>query len=348
MNLPGDLRVRCADLLARAGCGSAIRSLLPCAAGGNNRNYRLETSDGVFAVKQYFRHEGDVRDRLAAEFDFLVYAAKAAPGLTPVPLAMDAVNSLALYEFIEGHPYRAGQIGWEQVARAAWFFRALNDVAARPAATALPVASEACFSITGHLALIGSRLERLRALDATRDEDRAARELIERIHAHWIPLAQGVVAASQRAGHDPDADLDTAQRCVSPSDFGFHNALARTDGSPCFLDFEYAGWDDPAKMTGDFFAQLAVPVPQDLFDRFIAEAARSFPRPGELIRRARLLRPVYQVKWCCIALNIFLPVNLARRRFACPGLDESELKQAQLAKAARLFQSIPSSSHGLY
>ncbi len=322
--------------------------MLPCAAGGNNRNYRLETPNGVFAVKQYFRHEGDVRDRLAAEFDFLVYAAKAAPGLTPAPLAMDAVNSLALYEFIEGHPYRAGQIGWEQVAHAARFFRALNDVAARPAAAALPVASEACFSITSHLGLIGSRLERLRALDATNDEDRAARELIERIYLRWIPLTHEVVAASRRAGHDPDADLEPAQRCVSPSDFGFHNALARTDGGPCFLDFEYAGWDDPAKMTGDFFAQLAVPVPADLFDRFLAETALSFSRPAELIRRARLLRPVYQVKWCCIALNIFLPINFARRKFARPDLDESALKQTQLAKAARLFKSIPSSSHGLY
>jgi hypothetical protein len=124
--------------------------------------------------------------------------------------------------------------------------------------------------------------------------------------------------------------------------------LAQAGGKPRFLDFEYAGWDDPAKLTGDFFAQLAVPVPADLFDRFVQEVAMPFPRPHEIALRARLLRPVYQIKWCCIALNVFLPVNLARRKFANPALDEKALKQSQLAKAVNLFQSTRVPSHGLH
>src|SRR5258708_29751946 len=41
--------------------------------------------------------------------------------------------------------------------------------------------------------------------------------------------------------------------------FGFHNALLRPSQELCFLDFEYAGHDDPAKMVGDFFSQPAIP-----------------------------------------------------------------------------------------
>lgn len=348
MNKPVDLLSQCAELLADADIKATAQSLVPCNAGGNNRTFRLETSAGVFAIKQYFRHEGDPRDRLAAEFGFLQYAAKAAPGMAPAPLAMDSRSGLALYEFIEGYPYKAGEITWQQVGSAAKFFNALNKLAARRAALNLPTASEACFSIAEHLHLISARLSRMLSIELESDEDRAAQILIEQIHAYWLALSDRVITTYIHEGYDPSARIDPDQRCVSPSDFGFHNALAQRDGVPRFLDFEYAGWDDPAKMVGDFFAQLAVPVPEEYFDRFVREAAATFPRPGKLVERARVLRPVYQIKWCCIALNVFLPVNLARRRFANPGLDEKALKEGQLCKAKTLFQAILSNDHGLH
>jgi hypothetical protein len=348
MNMPTDLRARCANLLVQAGIATTIEDLIACNAGGNNRTYRLTTPAGTFAVKQYFRHENDTRDRLAAEFGFLEYAAMAAPGIAPSPLSMNAADGLALYEFVQGRAYRTGEVTRTHVEHAARFFVALNSPAARINAGTLPTASEACFSISDHLAVISSRLERLRHAETASDLDLVARNLTELIHGHWLRLADEVVSASRKAGLDPDQPLDATRRCVSPSDFGFHNALAQDDGSPRFLDFEYAGWDDPAKMTGDFFAQLAVPVPPDLFDGFVRQVATVNSRPEEFIVSASLLRPVYQVKWCCIALNVFLPVNLARRRFANPALDEVALKEAQLAKATTLFQSIHPISHGLH
>jgi len=348
MNIPADLIAQCIILLADADIKATVQSLVPCIKGGNNRTYRLETSAGNFAVKQYFRHQGDTRDRLDVEFEFLTYAAKAAPGMAPAPLVMDALNGIALYEFIEGHPYKAGEITWQQVSSAANFFNALNNPNARRYATTLPAASESCFSITEHLTLVMARLERLRTVKVESDEDRAAQALIEQIHTHWLALSDQVVAMYRQTGKDPAAPLESAQRCISPSDFGFHNALAQPDGVSRFLDFEYAGWDDPAKMTGDFFAQLAIPVPAGHFNRFVKEAFAPFQRSGELAERARLLRPVYQVKWCCIALNIFLPVNLARRKFANPDLDERILKQDQVTKATRLFQSNLWRNDGLY
>ena len=40
-------------------------------------------------------------------------------------------------------------------------------------------------------------------------------------------------------------------RMPSPSDFGFHNILCK-DGILNFVDFEYAGTDDIAKLLADF------------------------------------------------------------------------------------------------
>jgi hypothetical protein len=330
-----------AALLASINLPATIRSIDACAVGGNNRTYKIKTDDGIFIAKQYFRNESDPRDRLATEFAFLSYSEKAAPGLTPRPLARDSKSGFALYEFIDGQPFRAGEITAEHVDIAADFYCALNAPQVRSSAT-LPIASEACFSIREHLELIEGRLNRLLAIEL-QDDDRSARPFFEELYVRWRVLAREVEAHAADAGLDLSAPLAMAQRCISPSDFGFHNALRENTGAIRFLDFEYAGWDDPAKMAGDFFAQLAVPVPGIFFERFVEKTMLPFPDNKSLILRAGLLRPVYQIKWCCIALNVFLPVHLARRKFADPGVDAIALKRAQISKAKTLLQSL----HGL-
>jgi hypothetical protein len=334
-----------AALLASINLPAAIHSIEICAIGGNNRTHKVTTADGVFIAKQYFRHQGDTRDRLAAEFAFLSYSEKAAPGRTPQPLACDLTSGFALYEFIDGQPFRAGEITADDVDTAADFYCALNAPQARSSAT-LPIASEACFSIREHLELIEGRLNRLLAIELQND-DHLVRPFFEELCACWRVLAREVEANAADAGLDLSAPLSMAQRCISPSDFGFHNALRESTGAVRFLDFEYAGWDDPAKMAGDFFAQLAVPVPGKFFERFLEKAMAPFPDRKSLILRAGLLRPAYQIKWCCIALNVFLPVHLARRKFANPNLDIIALKRAQISKAKNLLKSLQRLNHGL-
>ena len=46
---------------------------------------------------------------------------------------------------------------------------------------------------------------------------------------------------------------------LSPSDFGFHNALEDKNGTLIFMDFEYAGPDHPGKIVCDLF--LSAPNP---------------------------------------------------------------------------------------
>jgi Phosphotransferase enzyme family len=331
--------------LASISLPTAIQSIEICAIGGNNRTHRVTTTDNIYIAKQYFRHQGDTRDRLATEFAFLSYSQKAAPGLTPRPLACDSKRGFALYEFIDGQLFHAGEITAEDVDFAADFFCALNAPHLRSLAT-LPIAAEACFSIREHLELIEGRVNSLLKIDL-QDEDRPVRPLFEELSASWRTLAGEVEAHAANAGLDLSAPLDRAQRCISPSDFGFHNALRESTGAVRFLDFEYAGWDDPAKMAGDFFSQLAVPVPSNLFGRFVEKAMSPFPHSTRLILRAELLRPVYQIKWCCIALNVFLPVHLARRQFSNPTLDIVALKRAQIAKAKNLLKSLHRLHHGL-
>src|ERR1019366_5574171 len=118
-----------------------------------------------------------------------------------------------------------------------------------------------------------------------------------------------------------------------PSDFGFHNALMADDGTLRFLDFEYAGWDDPAKTVCDFFCQPACPAPLECYADFADAVAEATAHPALSRRRFDLLLPMYRLKWCCIMLNDFLPAGAGRRRFALHGLDVLERKEQQLHKA---------------
>ncbi|MBI3562333.1 MAG: phosphotransferase [Gammaproteobacteria bacterium] len=327
------------DLLGHADFHVSPEMITPSARSGNNRIYRVDTAAGIFAVKQYFRHEGDSRDRLAAEYAFLTYANTVVPKSTPKSFACDTRSGLALYEFIEGQPFHPGDISVPQVNAAIRFFCALNAPSFRVIAQ-LPVASEACFSLREHLGVITGRIERLKGLVPSSDIDSEALGFFQELEKYWRHLTEEIYETAKDIQLDPNKELDLAQRCISPSDFGFHNALVEPSGNIRFLDFEYAGWDDPAKTMGDFFAQLAVPVPHEYFNQFVAECMAIFPEPESLIYRANLLCPVFKVKWCCIALNVFLAVHLARRKFANPSLDEFTLKINQLVKAKRIFQSI--------
>jgi hypothetical protein len=272
----------------------------PLPGGANNRVFRVRFPEKSALLKAYFQHPGDKRDRLGAEFSFSKFAWDVGLRCLPEPLACDRQNHLGLYEFIEGEPVR--EATKDAVQQALTFFHDLNRY--RASAKNLPAASEACFSVAEHLTTVERRVTALNGV-----EDVAAATFVR---DELLPCWREIV------GKIP-ADTTPVERCVSPSDFGFHNALREASGRLRFIDFEYAGWDDSAKMICDFFCQPAVP------------ASRKFLPMFEPPERAVALLPVYRVKWCCIMLNDFLPVGSKRRQYAGRGDRGRQLEKARQA-----------------
>lgn len=320
MNLPARDAVN--QLTTAAGRG-VVTNLLPLTGGANNRVYRVETTSGPAILKAYFRHPTDPRDRLGAETAFARYAWAVGVRCIPQLLAASPHDGLALFEFIDGQPLtEATEAVMEQASQ---FIRLVNAARWRPLAARLPTASEACFSLAEHLGTVAHRVERL-----TRQAEPPAQEFVRR---EVLPVWQRVVRSVTNRPASLHAVVPIPARCISPSDFGFHNALQQRDGSVYFLDFEYAGWDDPAKLICDFFCQPRVPVPLQQFDWFAEAIAANFPDSAAVVARARLLLPVYRVKWICIRLNEFLPADHRRRQFALAGDRLSERQAQQLVQA---------------
>ena len=118
---------------------------------------------------------------------------------------------------------------------------------------------------------------------------------------------------------------------------------------PHFIDFEYAGRDDPAKLVCDFFCQPAVPVPLEFYvvfrDRVIAAASGDETD----VARCDLLLNAYRIKWLCIMMNEFQPDGSARRALA-EGGDESARANRQIdliTAALPLIENIEQDPHGL-
>ncbi len=331
-------------LLAEKGIASGAVSLLPCVAGGNNRVYFVEGAAEPMVAKRYFKSPADTRDRLRAEWSFINYAYSTGLLCVPRPIAADPAGQLALYERVDGLKLVASDIRESDVVAAADFIRPLNAPARRPQAAALPFASEAGFSIAEHFTLIDRRLERLAAATVKYADDSKADEFVCQLSMYWRRLKDLVAARATTAQIALDEILPAELRWISPSDFGFHNALKRSDGSLCFIDFEYAGWDDPAKTSADFFLQPQVPVDGRYLDAFL-ENTLDAAVPESQRKRIDILRPIFAVKWCIIMMNPFVAERAQAGNFADPARDQSERKRTQLEKATSALNMMQLDQH---
>jgi hypothetical protein len=244
---------------------------------------------------------------------------------------------LGLYEYIEGRPLRDGEVDKNAVDQALSFFRELNARKFLPGAEKIRNGSEACFTMAEHLECVDRRMTRFDQLDRTTPTGEEAAALVhERLITAWHRIRTEVIAGWSAI----DEPLVHGDRCLSPSDFGFHNTLADEAGRLKFVDFEYSGWDDPAKTACDFFSQPDVPVPVEFFEPVSQAFVEGTSDCEKHLRRIDLLLPVYRVKWCCIMLNDFLPAGSRRRSFAKDMATQEQRRTAQLAKVRLSLDAI--------
>ena len=325
------------ELLAEAGVSGEI-SAARLSGGMNNQVFRVTGGGRTVVLKSYFHDAHDSRDRLGAEWGFLTAAQDLGVGCVAAPLARATAHHLGVYSFLAGRLPVPEDVSAAAVDQALAFVTRLNPASRAVEHGRLPAASEACFSGAQHLGTVDRRLDRLsRALGDSPVEQEAARFLRDDLGPLWTRIRDDIATGLARLGIDPAAEIPAAERILSPSDFGFHNALKTEDGCFAFLDFEYAGWDDPAKLVGDAFNQVKVPLPQYLYPVFRDTVAARSPDPAVARRRFDLLRPLYAVKWVLIILNDFIPLDERRRAFAgtvdrrAPQLTAARAKFAALA-----------------
>ncbi len=308
--------------------------------GRNSRVFRLDYRDGrSFVLKEYFRHPGDKRDRLDTEAKALRFLETAGEPDVPRLVAVDQEQGLGLLTFVPGHPVERGDPS--AVGQVAEFFLRLQGYAKQLPGEAdlLPKASEAFFRADHVAEHVRERLTRLETASIQGPQGKGLGQLIQ---DKLLPSLDRMTDRCARIlnchGLAMGQELPLQARILSPSDFGTHNALRRKDGTVCFLDLEYFGWDDPAKTLADFVLHPAMgltPHGYAPFIRRILPELDSGTRP-----RLEALFPLFGLKWCCIFLNEFIVLDRDRRHFAQGLAVGEDVLDRQLGLARELHDSL--------
>ena len=316
---------------AAAAMLGAPAEVAPVAGGRNSRIFHVRAPSGEYALKHYpgAQAPDDPRDRLGTEAGAL----RLMQGLACVPRlhGIDRARGTLLLEWIDGVP--VDHVTDADIDAGVAFLAAVHALRNHADAAAQPLASEACLSGAEIVRQIETRLARLRG---TGDAGLIAFIADDFTPAFVASLAQARAALSL----DFAADIPHQWQTLVPSDFGYHNALRRPDGSLAFVDFEYFGWDDPVKLTADILLHPGRPLAPPQRQRFRAAAQRLYGDPLFGQRLAACL-PLFGLRWVLILLNEFVPRIWARRVQAGATESWEDAKTRQLAAARKFLSRLP-------
>jgi len=311
--------------------GASDPDLVQLQGGINNRVYRCGNDANAHVIKGYAPAIDGQRDRMQAEVEFLTYAADVAPQYVPRLVHADTTLRCVVLEYLQGETYPEGVApAASDIAAAVDFFRRLNADRVVAKRTVQMDAAEGFLTLTEHLDNVRKRVAGMQTAHLPGDAQKQAADSLHRLQAS-IDMVANRVGAAIASGAVEDG-IATESRCVSPSDFGFHNAI-RTRSGPKFIDFEFAGWDDPAKAAADFVLQPRVQV-----GRIAPQLLGNLDDNLEAAVRREVLGQILRVKWTCIILAVLQPARMEMLLSNHPETDFNELTNQRLTKAANYMQ----------
>jgi len=319
---------------------SPVTQVEPITNGRNNIVFSFRTPNDRFVAKGYFYDAYDGRDRLESEYGMLSFLWSRGVRNISQPVALDRTNRLGIYKFIDGQTPRAAELTTEDVLSLVDLLARMWELRSDRAAEDLPRASAACFSLSDYVEMIDQRVQRL--LAALDDIDATGRCVTKFLNEEFTPFLQQQCSILKNRA-DFNIELPLSRRTLSPSDHGFHNSI-RTKSGCVFLDFEYSGWDDPAKMLTDACHHPAVPLSETLQEIFLDQMLLRLGSPSWLVERCRLISPIIGLNWCLIMLNEFIPVSRRRRQFAAPPDTFTDNRRTQLQLAREKFVQVLASA----
>jgi thiamine kinase-like enzyme len=319
---------------------SSLSSLQLLPSSGNNRIYKVKMKDGRnYAVKQYLRLKEDSRPRLQAEFGHLNALWKLGFQNIPQPILME--GNWAVYSLIEGVSVKSIEL--PEMDGVFSFLSRLSDVSIKLKEFPILRGSDSRACLGDYIDQIERRYNRIVQGAKTSALEKEISEFLEqKLLPHKEFIFSKFYDSIESLGWDLRSPFEESQQMFSPSDLGFHNILASANdkGGLFFLDFEYSGWDDPAKLLADFFHHVGQDVAWEhkwyLLEQFVAHRKQD----PDFLRRWETVIDLIGLEWVLIVLNVIDPNEMERKRFANPNLDPVELVKNRLIKANQMINEM--------
>jgi len=315
--------------------GTNPDTLVQLQGGINNRVFRCGSQRRHWVIKGYPSNQIDRRDRMQAEVEFLRYAHLVAPRRVPRLISVDNERRCVVLQHIAGDAYREGVPPPKaDVQSALEFFVVLNSHLDKARRIIQLDAAEGFLRLSQHMANVRERLVAMDTDHLPAKCKAQAAELLDQLNAQADRVEEKL--EKQITSGLVDDALDPGLRCVSPSDFGFHNAIQTAEGVT-FIDFEFAGWDDPAKAVIDFLLQPKMPVDNTLQHLLIYLNNQQLNIDKT---RCNAFYPLLTLKWICIICSVLDRDRLIEILNVSKHLEPAQLIEERLAAARQYFDYV--------
>ncbi|HEV2121218.1 MAG TPA: aminoglycoside phosphotransferase family protein [Chloroflexota bacterium] len=301
--------------------------------GGNNRLFRLETDGPALVAKIYrrsawlddlFRRSGG--DALTREFGVLSLLHQHDIRDAPRPYVRSDIHSYGVYSYEPGATRDPSELHTDEIRALAAFASALHSLSPDEAGDDLPPALDAGFSLAEHIATIRERLKWPTQHTTEPPSGEATDDALRSLLAEKdIPAEVERLIAAATVGLSPEeitTPLPRSSWRLTSGDFCVFNLLV-ADKRVTVVDWEWAGWDDPAKLVMGFVAHAGSeglsPALADTFVETYAIARGLFPAERNRFQRVALLLEAF---WLAALPWALMPETIAARRFAVADFDE--------------------------
>ena len=303
---------------------------------GNSQVYKLKINNSIYALKRYPDRFNDTRPRLETEYHALNFLHDNSITNLPKPEARNDDLNIAIYSWVDGNPINS--ITDQHIDGCIEFIVSLKILSEKDNLVFSCNASEACLSLEELINQIQDRLDSFM-------RNNSEKELLDFLKNKFQPKLTTLLNTLYKKntlGFIKNI-LHKDFQILSPSDFGLHNSLIKSKGEINFLDFDYFGWDDPVKLTADFYWHPAMKLSITQKEKWLQQIKDIFSMTDiHFEERLRVSLPLYGLRWILILLNEF---NLNRRKRRSHAkfneiFDWEKKKEEQLCKAITLFSLI--------
>ena len=312
--------------------------------GRNSRVYKFK-GDGHkhYILKHYHISDiDDTRSRVETEFNSSVFMWEHEISQIPQPINADFDNRVAVYSFVNGRKIKAEEVDNTKITALTDFLTQLQKISVLPESSDLPIAAEASFSLDRLFENISGRLNKIQEYSTEASYGEELKQFLdEKLIPEFDKFKNESVMIYEGAEMTAEECIPHEWTTLSPSDFGFHNALLSNDDKMIFLDFEYFGRDDPVKSVADFILHPAIRLSKENYYTFFRTMLEIYAEKDKTFKtRLTSLFPLYVVKWCTILLNEFVPEHYERRLFALGKSHETDILREQLDKAEKMLEEL--------
>ena len=305
-----------------------ISSIKEIREGVNSNVYKVKVNN-IFLILKFFNNKN--KSRIKREILFYNFLNKIKNKQVIRPISFNLKLNMAVYPYIKGSKIK--KIKNTHVKELSDFLNQINKKRILYK-TLIPLAIDGIRNRLEHFKLCEKKINQIKLI---KFENVINKDLNNFLINKLIPKFNEIKKKYKKNKLQKllSIKLSKKKMIISPSDFGFHNII-QSKKKLFFIDFEFAGYDDPVKLICDFYCQPDQTLSSYQKRMFIKKISFQNYSLKELDLNTKFFLPFHKIKWCCIILNIFKNKKFQNNKNL--SYKRNKLMKIQLNKAKIYFK----------